>query len=383
LPISVQLTSRDSHPTLRRVLLCTLLLLTARLANATEYARLDLHARVQASDIVVVARVVDPATALVSVEWALKGDAPKQITLVAYIDGFAVSTQQRPLVANARELMFLTKRGDAYAPVQDQYGRMAVNGDQLVDSFRVEPRSLSQTIASIHRLVTLQTRAARSESEADQAYVAAFASLDAELHKWALQTSFQRMKTPSPALADALLAHWKRDTGAVPDTWPHDAGLVANAVVRWRLRRAAPLFAETLKTSGDRERRAFAAMALGGTGDRTYVPQLREVAAKDPDAHARALAYMGIRYMLGPDSLGDLRLGAKDADAVVRAHVVVDAYNLLEFEQPEPRWPPPSQALIVEVRAFLTEMQRDPVRMVSDNAKSMLAMIARQRVTGQ
>jgi hypothetical protein len=32
-----------------------------------------------------------------------------------------------------------------------------------------------------------------------------------------------------------------------------------------------------------------------------------------------------------------------------------------------------------EVRAFLTELQRDPARLVSDDAKSMLAMIARQR----
>jgi hypothetical protein len=52
---------------------------------------------------------------------------------------------------------------------------------------------------------------------------------------------------------------------------------------------------------------------------------------------------------------------------------------MLEFGHPEPRWPPPSNALIAEVRAFLTEMQRDPARLVSDNAKSMLAMIARQR----
>jgi hypothetical protein len=84
-------------------------------------------------------------------------------------------------------------------------------------------------------------------------------------------------------------------------------------------------------------------------------------------------------YILGPDALGDVGLGAKDADAQVRAQAVVDAYNLLEFGHPEPRWPPPSNALIAEVRVFLTEMQRDPARLVSDNARSMLAMIARQR----
>ena len=83
--------------------------------------------------------------------------------------------------------------------------------------------------------------------------------------------------------------------------------------------------------------------------------------------------------MLGPDSLGDLRLGAKDSDERVRARAVVDAYNLLEFGYPEPRWPPPSDALIAEVRTFLTEMQRDPAQLVSGNAKSMLAEIARRR----
>ena len=157
---------------------------------------------------------------------------------------------------------------------------MAVSGDRLIDSFRAEPLRLSETVASIQRLVALQTRA-RVDSEADQAYVAAFADSDVEVQKWALNTSFHRIKAPSPSLADALLAHWKRDTDLVPNTWPHDAGMVANAVVTWRLRGAAPVFAETLKTSGDGERRAFAAMALGGTGDRTYLPLLREVAARD------------------------------------------------------------------------------------------------------
>jgi HEAT repeat protein len=157
------------------------------------------------------------------------------------------------------------------------------------------------------------------------------------------------------------------------------AGLVANTVVAWRLQRAAPFFAKILTTSASGDERAWAAMALGGSGDRTYLPVLRRVAAGDAHAQARALAYNGIMYVLGPDSLGDLRLGAKDSDEEVRARAVVDAYNMLEFGHPEPRWPSPSNALIAEVRAFLTEMQRDPAPLVSDNAKSMLAMIARQR----
>ena len=75
----------------------------------------------QASDIVVLARVADPALARVNVERVLKGEAPKQITLVAYGDGFAAPAQRRPLIADAVELLFLTKKGDAYAPVQAQY----------------------------------------------------------------------------------------------------------------------------------------------------------------------------------------------------------------------------------------------------------------------
>lgn len=365
---------------MRRLLMSGLLLLSAVPARATQYFDMDLHGRVQASDIVVVARVVDPALALVSVERVLKGDAPKQITLVAYVDGFAIPSQRKLLVADAHELMFLVKKGDAYAPVQDQYGRMAVNGDELVDSFRAQPRSLSQTLASIQRLVALQARASRSDAEADAAYVAALKSSDIESQMWALWKAKDRIKVPSPALADALLASWPAaaEVGPVLGSW-NAAGLVANTVVAWRLQPAAPFFAKILTTSASGDERAWAAMALGGSGDRTYLPVLRRVAAGDADAPARALAYNGIMYMLGPDSLGDLRLGAKDADAQVRARAVVDSYNLLEFGHPEPRWPPPSNALVAEVRAFLTEMQRDPARLVSDNAKSMLAMIARQR----
>ena len=360
--------------------MCSLLLLTAAPAKATEYFDIGLHGRVQVSDVVVVARVVDPALALVSVERVLKGDAPKQITLVAYVDGFAVPAQRKLLVANARELMFLTKKGDAYAPVQDQYGRMTVNGDQLVDSFRAESRNLSQTIASIQRLVAVQARVARGVAEADAAYVVALKDSDVELQMWALWTAKDRIKVPSPALADALLASWPtaKKVGPVLGSW-NAAGLVANTVVTWRLQRAAPFFAKILTTSGSGDERAWAAMALGGAGDREYLPVLRRVAAEDTHTQARALAYSGIMDILGPDSLGDLRLGAKDSDEQVRAQAVVDSYNLLEFGHPEPRWPPPSDALIAAVRTFLTEMQRDQARLVSDNAKSMLAMIERQR----
>jgi hypothetical protein len=120
-------------------------------------------------------------------------------------------------------------------------------------------------------------------------------------------------------------------------------------------------------------------MALGAASDVSYLPVLRRAATRDPDGTARALAYNGIMWMLGPGALSDLRQGAKDPDQEVRARCVVDSYNLLKLEQPEPRWPPASSALIDDVRAFLREMQQDPARLVSDNAKSMLSLIAKHR----
>jgi hypothetical protein len=364
----------------RLILLCSLLLSSAVPARATTYVDMGLHGRVQASDIVVVARVVDPALALVSVERVLKGDAPKQITLADYVDRFASPAQRKLLIADARELMFLMKKGDAYVPVQDQCGRMPVKGGELIDFFRARPRNLSQTLASIQRLVALQAGAARTDAEADAAFVAALKSSDIEAQMWALRKAKDRIKVPSPALVDALVASWPptQEVGPVHGS-RNAAGLVANAIVAWRLQQAAPFFARILTTSANGDERAWAAMALGGSGARVYLSLLRRVAAGDAHAQARALAYDGIMYILGPDSLGDLRLAAKDPDEQVRARAVSDAYNLLEFGRPEPRWPPPSTARIAEVRAFVTEMLRDPARSVSDSAKSVLAMIARQR----
>jgi hypothetical protein len=110
-----------------------------------------------------------------------------------------------------------------------------------------------------------------------------------------------------------------------------------------------------------------------------YLSLLRRTAATDLDPLARQLAYSGIMSMLGPESLGDLRLGAKDPHEAVRARVVVDSYNLLELNRPDRIWPPASNALISDVRAFLTEMQADPAKLVSINAKSMLSAIAQRQ----
>jgi hypothetical protein len=121
-------------------------------------------------------------------------------------------------------------------------------------------------------------------------------------------------------------------------------------------------------------------MALGGTGNRTFLTQLR-AASVDRDARVREFAYDGLTFMLGPDSFVDLRRGAKDTDPNVRARAVVSAYNMLELEgeRRERRWPPATNQLISEVRAFLTEMEEDPVPFVSNNARSMLASIELKR----
>ncbi|MDQ3349535.1 MAG: hypothetical protein M3545_16425, partial [Acidobacteriota bacterium] len=150
-------------------------------AEATSYARLGLHERVQLSDTIVLARVVDPARALVRVERVLKGQPEEQITLSSYVDTFAIPAQRKALGLNALELLFLRKQDETYAPVQDQYGRLAVEGDHLKDSFSAEPLILSPTLASIERLVAFQARTARGDAEADAAYVAALKNSDIEL----------------------------------------------------------------------------------------------------------------------------------------------------------------------------------------------------------
>ena len=350
----------------------TLAILAAAIAIAspaagTEYVLLTLHARVQLSDTIVVARVDDPARALMTVEQVLKGTPSKQIGLTEYVDGFLRPADRKPLAADAKELLFLNRKGEAYAPVQTEFGRFRVLNDRLVDPIGPE-RMLSAVVRSIKRLVALQGRAGVNEVEADRAYIDALRDLDPQVQSWGIDTVFQQIKSPSVALADTLLARW-----------PKDAGSIANAMIRWRLQRASPLFAQTLRTSTVPIERGLAAMALGAAGDVEYLPLLRRAAASEPDGNARALAYNGIMWMVGPGALNDLRNGAGDPDKQVRARCVVDSYNLLELEQPERRWPPASRALIEQVRAFLTEMQQDPERFVSDNAKSMLSLIARHQ----
>ena len=342
-------------------------------AEATEYISLDLYGRVQGSDTIVLARIIDPAQARLAVERVLKGNPPPQITLVNYIDPQIVPDQRKELVLNGRELMFLTKRGDAYAPIQNQYGRLTVTGNRLVDSFKAEPRDLSSTLESIERLISHQARAARGDAEADAAYVSALKNPDVELHLWALWTAKDRLSKPSPALVDAVLARWPKQIGPVYGSW-NAAGLIANVFSTWRVERTAPFFARILTTSTSGEERAWAATALGGAGDRQYASVLRK-ATEDEHPEARSLAYDGLVHLLGPEALRDLRRGAKDPSERVRAAITGYVFETLELGYPKPRWPPASDSLIAEARALLTEMQSDPVRIVSDSARHILVMI--------
>jgi len=340
--------------------------MTASPTRATEYIGLDLHHMVQFSETIVVARVLDAERATVRVERTLKGDTPQEITLVAYVDGFLRVEQRKPLTKGARELLFLNRKGNAYAPLQTQFSRFGVFGNRIGDPFRGS--LLSDTIASIERLAKLQARASQSLAAADRAFVEAFRSTDPAVLKWALDKSYKRVKAPSDALSDAMLANW-----------PEHRGEVANAMLVWRFRRAAPVFAKSLADSADGDVRAYAAMALGGTGDTTYLELLRRVSSSDAYALARALAYSGIMSMIGPDAFADLRRGAADSHERVRSQAVVDLYNMLELEESERLWPPAPDSLIDEVVTFLQGMQSDPARYVALNAKSMLANIARHR----
>jgi len=203
--------------------------------------------------------------------------------------------------------------------------------------------------------------------------VSALKNPDVELHLWALWTAKDRLSKPSPALVDAVLARWPKQIGPVYGSW-NAAGLIANVFSTWRVERTAPFFARILTTSTSGEERAWAAMALGGAGDRQYASVLRK-ATEDEHLDARSLAYDGLVHLLGPEALSDLRRGAKDPSERVRAAITGYVFETLELGYPKPRWPPASDSLIADARALLTEMQSDPVRIVSDSARHILVMI--------
>src|SRR4029078_5024330 len=125
-------------------------------AEASQYFRPELHQRVSWADTIVLARVVDPARAVVRVERVLKGESPRQISLSLPVDSEIQVPSRKPLVLSAVELLFLKKHRESYVPFLRAFDRFAVDGDLLTDPFTSTPLSLSQTLHSIERLVELQ-----------------------------------------------------------------------------------------------------------------------------------------------------------------------------------------------------------------------------------
>jgi hypothetical protein len=340
--------------------------------EATEYVPLALHQSVALSDAVAIVRVVVAAKGVVEVEQVLKGELAEQISLIDYVDRFSRLADQRPLMEGARELVFLKYTGGGYAPLQEQLGRWDIQAGRVLGGaggglFTLNRREsgadLSAIVGSIQGLVDIQRRAAGvDDANVEALYLSGLQSADPFIQEWALMTAQSRLVDPSARIIQAVLPYWPR---AQP--------LVANLIVTWRAGTAAPLVSRTLIAGNDDER-AWAAFALGGAGDISFIAQLRETARTDNYYLARAWAYEGLRHLLGPQSLGDLRTAAKDDDNRVRSQAAVSAYNVLELRQPRPRWPSPSAALIAEVRDFLMEMTRDP--RAANTARRMLELIA-------
>jgi HEAT repeats len=297
----------------RLVVVVAALLGSGQATNATEIiGPRKLHSSVEAADAVVIAQVIDADRGLLKIERRLKGDTADEITLVEYVDGFMDLRGRTPLVRDARELMFLQRKGDTYAPVQNQWDRLPVSNDHVIDPIgRRRPQKLTRFAASIAHLVELQTRAGRGGADADAAYRSALTRRDEDVQTWAIETAYLRVNPPSTALGDAVVARWSRNQQQV-----------ANAVMAWRWTRAARPLAERFQTSRNSDERGRAAMAVGGSRDRAYLPLLRRVASSDRDPRVRGHAYRGISLMLGLEALDDLRRGAQDADVRVRLDVV-------------------------------------------------------------
>jgi hypothetical protein len=370
------------------------MLLCVQTAVASEFFDLGLHARVQGSDAIVVARVIDTGASMFAVERVLKGDPPGEFMLIGTQGDFRKASDRVPFIRGTRELLFLIKEtererqflvnpsieteGRRFFLGNPYTARLRIDDDGMVDGSGPPRRSLVDLTKSISDLINLQARAGRSLAEADRAYVTALKHPDSEVRMWSLWEAHQRLERPSRALVDALVARWPKGIGPDDRGWDV-AGLIASAVRTWRVERLARLFARILSASDIRIERQYAARALGGAGDRAYLPLLRRVAANDPHWDVRAMAYDGIASVLGPEALDDLRQGARDSHERVRSTAVVSAYNVLELEQPRRRWPSPSNAQIQDVRAFLTDMQADPAEHVRSNARSMLGYLERRR----
>ena len=334
--------------------LLVFVLASTRLA-ATTYASLYLYQQVDLSDAIVIATVIDAASANLRVDEVLKGRSGASIRLIDHIDTFARTADRRPLVPGSQELLFLKKRGDAYAPLQTQYGRWPVLEGRVDAPPQIRRLGLQDHRQTITTLARLQAMARGNLESATAAFVTALESPDPHVRLWAAHTACPRFTQPPAPIVDAYLSLWGSGDAELQAS-------VASAVTQWRLRRAAPMFATALREGTESERVA-AARGLGGAGDATFLGQLQTAAASDPSDVVRAGALEGLSHLLGAGAIGELRKGAHDRSPVVRRFAGTYAARLARTDS--------APELRAQVRDLLELLSRDPDRGVRQAARSL------------
>jgi HEAT repeat protein len=325
-------------------------------AEATEYIALHLYQEVQFSDAIVIGTVTDGERAMVSVNETLKGAPPRSFRLVEYVDGFMRPADQRPLITGMQELMFLKRKDDGYAPLQTQFGRWPIRNGRLETPWQIAQLGLPDYRKTIARLVNLQTKAERGGTVAIDSYIDGLQATDAHVRLWAAHTAYQHVEDPPARLMDAYLHLWQTGDGEL-------RGSTANAVIKWKIRRAAPMLAATLREGNEGER-ATAARALGGTGDSAFLSLLRAAAVSDQSEKVRGSAYDGLTLLLVRESIPDLLIGANDPNEFVRRSVAIQAGNMGRTNtDPELR---------ADVRRLLLLLAEDPAPAVKQTVRSLL-----------
>ena len=345
-----------------RLLLCGIVtahVIFAPPVRATEWIALLLYQYVELSDVIAIGTIVDNENAVVRVDEILKGRTDRTIRLVETVDPFARSEAQKPLINGARELLFLRRQSDGYAPLQILGGRWRITDDNHLETGGAVSRS-GATVAvfrrKIQQLMRLQSDATRPEKAID-AYVTGIRSNDPDIRIWAAHESASENTRQSDRLLNELVRHWQ--------THGEMQGAAANLIIRWRARRFAPMLAERLRQGNDGER-WVAVRALGGTGDRAYLDLIRSVAASDPSEFVRGFAYEGLTHLLGAESLEDLRRGAADPNPKVRGAIANHSYNLHRRMR--------SDEVSISLRRLVEQLRDDPDPSASGSAKHVLAL---------
>ena len=211
--------------------------------------------------------------------------------------------------------MFLKRKDDGYAPLQRQYGRWPVRNGRLEAPPHVGLLGLSGLSPNDWELDQSSgdgrpRRRRRHQCvcqwpppfrPAGQALGSAFGISD--------------VSEPSAALVDAYLEQWSTGDGEL-------RGSMANAMEKWGV-----LLATALR-EGDEPERITAARALGRTGDRSFVPQLRAVAGSDRSEKVRGYAFEALMHLLAGESIPDAMNGARDPHESVRRSVAIHAFDM-------------------------------------------------------